>query len=181
MLSFGAVGGEVAVDESLSKALELRRKLKDELEKVERFIDAHHELFGNEHGQKELPFSHIIADDAHQPRKASIQKRSRRLKTIRLADVAEKILLEAGHPMTRGQLVSALEKKNVKLKSSDNARYVGTIMWRNRDRFINFPVSGYWVRSHDLPKHDFKAGETLDEWLSRQQKLLEQSLDLPQP
>jgi len=51
--------------------------------------------------------------------------------------------------MTRTELLEALKESGVQLAGSDEARYLGTIMWRLRDEFINIEGHGYWPR--DIP------------------------------
>jgi hypothetical protein len=44
-----------------------------------------------------------------------------------------------------------MEKRDVTLPSEDKPRYVGTILWRNSDRFRNLPEFGYWLKERPWP------------------------------
>jgi hypothetical protein len=70
-----------------------------------------------------------------------------------LALLMQRVIREVGRPMTRGELVAALEARDVEIPGQDKQRYVGTIAWRNKSMFINVEGRGYWVRSQltDIP------------------------------
>ena len=152
------------MDDALSKALKLKQQLQDELVKVEQFIALHKDIFGEGFGQRELPLDTPKApNESHQVNSAPLlkaprKKKPKRLKTDRLVRVAERILREVGRPLTRGEMVKELEKRGVRLKSSDNPRYVGTIMWRNREKFVN-AGDGYWLRGETYTVKDPHTGE----------------------
>jgi hypothetical protein len=58
-------------------------------------------------------------------------------------------------PLSRGDLARELGKRGVELPGAtreDQARYVGTIMWRNSDIFENIEGRGYWLKGVPLPK-----------------------------
>jgi hypothetical protein len=63
------------------------------------------------------------------------------------ADIAEQVLIKHGAPMNRYRLVEAIEREGHPIPSSDKARYVGTILWRHKDRFVNLPDFGYWLKN----------------------------------
>jgi hypothetical protein len=73
----------------------------------------------------------------------------RRANTKRIAEIAQNIMEGIGVPLTRARLVEALEHRDIELPSKDKARYIGTIMWRNRKTFVNLDGFGYWIR--ELP------------------------------
>jgi hypothetical protein len=58
--------------------------------------------------------------------------------------MARRILLEHGKPMTRSELLKALEERDVFLAGEDKAKYLGTIMWRMKEAFVNLDGHGYW-------------------------------------
>jgi hypothetical protein len=68
-----------------------------------------------------------------------------------IADMMERIIREVGHPMTRGEIVAAFERRDVEIPYEDKARYVGTIAWRNKGRFDNIEGRGYWLRGEPVP------------------------------
>lgn len=58
-------------------------------------------------------------------------------------------MVSDGKPMNRGDLVALVEGRGHFIKTKDKANYIGTVMWRARDEFVNFPNEGYWPA--DLP------------------------------
>ena len=63
-----------------------------------------------------------------------------------VGDAAYSVLMSSGRPMTRGEIARALQAKGLRLPQTDPAKYVGTILWRQQDRFVNLEGEGYWIR-----------------------------------
>ncbi len=66
-------------------------------------------------------------------------------------ELVERIMRESGHPLTRGDIVEMLSARDVEMPGQDKARYVGTIMWRNKAKFVNIEGRGYWLRGQPVP------------------------------
>lgn len=58
------------------------------------------------------------------------------------AAAAEKLILARGRPMTRYELVEAIERDGLIVGGHDKARNIGTILWRSK-AFEN-QGEGYW-------------------------------------
>lgn len=142
------------MDDALLKALKRRDNLQAELEKVERFISAYKDLFGTDGERSETaadpvsPGENMRVESASRP---PVRAR-RRIRTSDIADIAERVLRDVGRPMQRGELVEELERRDVDLPSDDKPRYLGTILWRNGERFRNLPGLGYWLQNAPLPE-----------------------------
>lgn len=82
-------------------------------------------------------------------------KSSRAAQTAAIAESIEavrKIVLKAGKPMKRGELVSELEKMGYDLPGQDKNKVLGTNLWRS-GKFRSVPKKGYWPK--DVPlRHD---------------------------
>lgn len=137
-----------AVENALKRRDELRvelTRLQEELSEAERFL-ALYEQFSRtavEHG--ETP---------NETRAAHVRRQRRRLTPGEIADIAERLIVDAGTPLTRSQIASRLEERDVRLPGADQvqkARYIGTIMWRKGDRFKNIEGRGYWPLSAGEP------------------------------
>lgn len=63
-----------------------------------------------------------------------------------IAAAVRAVLLEVGRPMKRGALVKELEKRQIPLAGTDKNKNLGTILWRNADKFINLDKLGYWLK-----------------------------------
>lgn len=63
-----------------------------------------------------------------------------------LAGIVERLLREVGHPLTRGEILDVLSVRDVEIPAKDKSRYIGTIMWRHKAKFVNIEGRGYWLR-----------------------------------
>src|SRR3954447_7273819 len=63
--------------------------------------------------------------------------------------LAYEVLLEHGRPMTRNELVGAIEARGFPLAGKNKSKNLGTILWRFRNRFDNIEGRGYWPK--DVP------------------------------
>lgn len=69
-------------------------------------------------------------------------------------DDAEKLILEAGIPLTRSVLLKALEELGHDIEGADKSKVLGTNLWRSK-RFHNLKGAGYWPISSPIP-HSFE-------------------------
>jgi len=133
--------GMLAMDDKLYKeALARRAALLDELKKLENFIRAYdtaRDLIG---GQPSL------ADPA------TPEKRRRNpIPPSRIADLAEELIRKEGRPLNRSELVQMFDANGIPLAGVDRVKNLGTIMWRNSDRFRHIEGRGYWIRGEPIP------------------------------
>lgn len=78
-------------------------------------------------------------------------KRQRGVLTPRDMALAIKgVILEAGRPMKRGEIVQELEKTGVPVTGKDKNKNIGTIIWRHPELFVRVGDFGYWVKGLDL-------------------------------
>ena len=68
-----------------------------------------------------------------------------------IADQAAQLIEDAGRPLTRSQIVQKLKERGVQLAGGDINKNVGTILWRQKGRFVNLPRLGYWLADKRLP------------------------------
>ncbi len=71
------------------------------------------------------------------------------------------MILAAGKPMTRGELVPKLIASGFELEGGDKNKVFGTNLWRS-NRFLNLKRAGYWPKSAPLPPgfEDLEVRET---------------------
>jgi hypothetical protein len=74
---------------------------------------------------------------------------AKKMRPDHMAELVARIIREVGRPMTRGQIVEALEARDVPIPYDDKHRYVGTIVWRSKRLFVSVSKRGYWLK--DLP------------------------------
>ena len=133
----------VVADDEIKKIIEKRDQLRQELQKIDNFLELYRDLTGTELVQTE-PSGKLANVDNFRRR-----GRKRTPGTVSPSDLGpmiRRILLEHGKPMTRSELLRALEGRDVKLAGEDKARYLGTIMWRMREAFVNIDGYGYWPK-----------------------------------
>lgn len=82
---------------------------------------------------------------------------SRNLPRKRMSQVVTQILQERQKPMTRNEMVDALEMKGIPVAGVDPAKAIGTILWRMRDEFVNLPGWGYWLIGEDFAPAAYKG------------------------
>lgn len=71
-------------------------------------------------------------------------------------DVFEKHIRAAGKPLTRSELLTLIESDQMAPDlpigtAEDQAKYLGTLLWRNRSDFRNLPGFGYWLKREPYP------------------------------
>lgn len=65
--------------------------------------------------------------------------------------VAKEAIATHGHPMTRSQLVAALEDRGLVIGGADKNKNMGTILWRSK-QFYSVEGEGYWPVDIPQPK-----------------------------
>ncbi len=154
----------------LGKALDRLAKLKAQVADLERFIVLYRELAETEGDQTEGDLSTDSGAEADTVASKPVdnlpvgvgRKTMRAPRTAspgRIVEVIERVMRDVARPMTRGEIVSALDARDVTIPGADKAKYLGTIMWRNRKTFVNIPKAGYWFKSEDYAPAGFKAGD----------------------
>lgn len=134
--------------DQLKQAMERREALKKELSLIDQYIDLHEQLFGPPH--------HDIADNAGNDAQALAATNA--ATTPRFSNDPSKVVAEAvdiltsaDWPMPRGKLLSALRGRGLEIRSKDASKYLGTVLWRNPQHFINVEGEGYWLKDRALP------------------------------
>jgi hypothetical protein len=132
------------MNELIAKALERKAELLRELEAINNLINAL------------SPANRAItppSDSSTQLKlweAESTQRVSKRDELKLVLDEVEALILAAGTPLTRGQLVPALTSRGFKLDGADRNKVLGTNIWRSK-RFVNLPGFGYWPKGVPIP------------------------------
>lgn len=136
-------------DQAYRNAVKRRNDLLKEIKEVEIFLEMYRRFSGTKVDETETqeslsPLTGMYAQpDAVEP--APLRKKRRGNPEV-IADAAERIIRESGHPMVRSAIAEALEMGGIEIPSGDKARYLGTVLWRQSDRFINLDNQGYWLK-----------------------------------
>lgn len=134
------------LNEALREAEARREALKAELGEIEQYIALHQKLFG---GRDSSPSATKI-DGKTETIGTNIKVRHRN-RPSQIADMSAQAIRECNRPMQRGEIVDWIEANGVEIYSEDKPRYIGTILWRNSDRFENIEGEGYWLAELKRP------------------------------
>lgn len=130
------------MDETLRNAITRRDALRRELEAWDAFIAAY-----------SAQFRETVPSRGAQPDLFAEQKstRAERAEVVRrMMDEAERLILAAERPLTRGQLLDQLEAGGFTVMGGDKSKVLGTNLWRS-GRFWNLKGAGYWPKGLPLP------------------------------
>jgi hypothetical protein len=134
---------EDTIRELLVKALKRQDELRSEFEALQNLVA---------HYQRHLSVSGSAAGE-DQPsldlRLAASSLKARSAYVARLVEEAKRIILEAGRPLKRGELVRLLEREGLPVEGTDKAKVLGTNLWRS-GKFEQIEGEGYWPR--DVPR-----------------------------
>ncbi|MCW5716187.1 MAG: hypothetical protein KIT43_16870 [Bauldia sp.] len=122
---------------AIQNALKRKQELQRELEEIDIFISVHNRFATDEKaggGQAGLARKRARTDVVRSPRTS---------RPAGFANLVDQILGEVGRPMTRAELVAAIEARGVSIPSGDKQRYLGTILWRRQDLFSHVDGVGY--------------------------------------
>lgn len=174
----------------LDKALQRLAELQREMDEVRQFIELYHRFdAGSPVANRRARTPDAVGGDSQltgttvenltlQPVENSPEKtrkgRPAGSGPREIAEIMERVIREADRPLSRGEIVDALERREIGIPAQDKARYVGTIAWRNKGKFINIEGRGYWLRGevlrapgvspgtpyYDSPEEDPDDGQT---------------------
>jgi hypothetical protein len=150
----------------MSHAIENARKrlaeFKRQVSELERFIQMYEELEGGTDAeQSDTHVRHLngalignipVYNVPHSGDNVPRERRRKRGRPAEIVAIVERIIREAGRPLTRGEIVEALEHRDVDIPASDKQRYIGTIAWRHKSVVGNVGGLGYWLTGEPLPK-----------------------------
>jgi len=126
----------------------------DQLRKARRAIDL--KLEKAEAAQnllRQLLNSSVIPSSGE--RSTNSTKRGKRFhkgsQTFEVVTRAKKLLLEAGRPLSRSELLEKINSESgFAISTTDPARFIGRTLWESRD-FTHIPKKGYWLTGEEIP------------------------------
>lgn len=170
-------------DHAYRNAVKRKRELLKEIKEIDNFLDMYHHFSGTKEEETETDIE-LLPSIRRRARPDFIERsplrKKRRGNPEVIADAAERIIRESGRPMVRSVLAEALEAGGIEIPSEDKARYVGTVLWRQSERFINLDKEGYWLR--DTPNkevgYDPRSVESTLEVIEKGLKSMSDEADL---
>lgn len=147
------------MDPLRDKVLKRKEELLKELNEIELFLKLHRK-FSEEHTPNDRTrprdANHLTDMLNREPAvvllgPANTPSQRSALNPMKFALLAEAAIRKVGRPMSRAEVVEAIESRGAVIPSSDKARYIGTIMWRRKDKFVHLESSGYLLREMMSP------------------------------
>ena len=136
------------MDDPVRKALKRQKELRLELEKLERFIVTYEELSGKKISRDELTLSSDIGEKSPQLGEQTTKEvfKRRRNNIKKLLAVSERLIKEAQRPLTRTEIAEGMARLGVTVHATNIPKYLGTLLWRNPDRFVSSDGDGYMTK-----------------------------------
>ncbi|WP_322965286.1 hypothetical protein [Sphingomonas fuzhouensis] len=133
------------MDELLRQAYERRERLRQELKLVENLIADYLRLEARTlNGAKPANYELSLEEPAATRHRLT----GAQLKNV--MDAAEALIIEAGKPLSRSELMERLETQGFHFPGTDKTKVFGTNLWRSK-RFLNLKGIGYWPKGAPLP------------------------------
>ncbi|MDM9628424.1 hypothetical protein QTL95_21230 [Rhizobium sp. S152] len=132
----------------VSQLRRAKRVLDAKLEKAEAARELVRQLIAAETGER---------IDEHAAATGQPKKKSKRKgfhtgsRTAEVVERSKRILLSAGKPLQRAELLERIEGSGFLLDVSDPPRFVGRTLW-DSDDFIHIEKRGYWLAGENIPE-----------------------------
>jgi hypothetical protein len=138
--------------------MELRR----ELAEIDQFLALYRRYSGTD---REDHGTHNNSNAVENSESPAIEggPRKQRGRPADFGRIMEGVLKDIRRPLQRGEFVVEVEDRGYTIPSEDKARYLGTILWRQRDRFVNIPDVGYWLKNEPCEAVAYIPGDVVDE------------------
>jgi hypothetical protein len=127
--------------EILASALKRKEELKKESDALDKLIAAYREIL-------DLPDQSEEPTLDFRPRPGSRKAQSDYV--ARLLRECRQLILDAGRPLKRSELVRLLERKGYPVDGSDKSKVLGTNIWRS-GLFRHIDGYGYWPKDAPMP------------------------------
>ncbi|MGR9268097.1 hypothetical protein [Rhizobium leguminosarum] len=73
--------------------------------------------------------------------------------TAEVVSRSKEILLAAGHPLQRAELLERIEASGFLVETTNPAKFIGRTLWESAD-FVHIPKRGYWLKGKEFPNVD---------------------------
>lgn len=180
------------MERAFANAIRRRSELRQDLAEVEQFLALYERFKGIDDPSqpslypRSLPTEHVQMEDEAGTEAIQVlagvekndgvsERRQKGLSRLELKPHIDRIIRDAGRPLTRGMLLNRLDRHGVVVGGeADRAKNMGTIMWRLRADFVNLTGYGYWLRDEPFPEagydpNDLNSPENIDYILRQEQ------------
>lgn len=130
---------------------------RDELERVDAFIQQWHEFAGT-------PIMDRDPVVVHHPKTISMRG-VRNSKKEEVAAAARRIIEAEGRPMSRTELYERLIGGGLTINGADPEMVLSTMLWRMRDQVVRLAKGGYWLAGKPYKAEFYSADPQRDDLL----------------
>jgi hypothetical protein len=134
------MGNETA-RQILANALKRKEEIRKESEALDKLISAYREILNAPEVVEEPTFD-------LRPRPGSRKAQSDYV--ARLLRECRRLILDAGRPLRRSELVRLLEQNGYPVDGTDKSKVLGTNIWRS-GLFTHIEGTGYWPKDAPIP------------------------------
>lgn len=138
-----------SLDSLEAQAAMIQAQIKANRSKV-RALDALLEEFAKLGSQHNLLDTSALSAKARAPSELTLDRKAKRLALDAMINKAEALILDAGRPLSRTELLLQLQEHGFEIDGADKSKVLGTNLWRSK-RFHNLKGVGYWPVSHPAP------------------------------
>ncbi|WP_027684262.1 hypothetical protein [Rhizobium leguminosarum] len=131
----------------VSELRRAKRALDAKLEKAEAARELVRQLIATETGEDTNEHAKTAGQPVRKTKRKGFHTGSR---TAEVVERSKSILLSAGKPLQRAELLERIEASGFLLDVSDPPRFVGRTLWDNAD-FIHVEKRGYWLSGEEIP------------------------------
>lgn len=134
------MGNETA-RQILASALKRKDEIRKESEALDKLISAYREI---------LNAPEVVDEPTLDLRPSRGSRKAQSDYVARLLRECRRLILDAGRPLRRSELVRLLEQNGYPVDGTDKSKVLGTNIWRS-DLFTHIEGAGYWPKDAPLP------------------------------
>lgn len=131
----------ITAREILANALKRKEELRKESEALDKLISAYREI---------LDVPEVSDEPTLDLRPSPGSRKAQSDYVAKLMRECRQLILDAGRPLKRSELVTLLERRGYPIDGSDKSKVLGTNLWRSH-LFRHIDGAGYWPKDAPLP------------------------------
>ncbi len=132
-------------------AVTKREELKIELQKIEDFLSLYQQFESNNYGPNQpAKYAETLEKTGELTAVAHRRRAIKKTSPVLLKELVGTILKEHGSPMSRRQIVEAIEVKGYVVPGSSKTGYLGSLLHRYKSYISSSPEGGYWFTGYEI-------------------------------
>lgn len=143
-------------DIAYRNAVKRRKELQAEINEIDQFLEMWKRYAGAGSTSTNAGNGATHAELPRTDAAGAVVERFQRKKHL---PVLRTMMLQKGRPMARGEILKALEGRNIEVGGKDKGRNLGVVLWTARDQFVNISGEGYWLKDVPCPSVNYVPDE----------------------